>query len=70
MQQNLFQYRGRSDYSEELAGTISFPDILSELDKSVKCTSMSEWLDAAEVVIQKDPNVSSALQIAHTYYAV
>ena len=63
LQQKCFQCRGRSDCPEELAGTISFPDILSELDKGVKYTSMSEWLDAAEAVIQKDPNVSYILYI-------
>ena len=58
LQQNRLQYRGHSDYLEELANTVSFPDILSELDKNGKCMSMSEWLDAAEAVIQKEQGVS------------
>ena len=58
LQQKHFQYRGRSGYLEELANTVSFPDILSELDKDGMCMSMSEWLDAAEAVIQKEQGVS------------
>ncbi len=61
LQQKRFQFRRRSDYPQELADTVSIPDILLELSKNVHCTSMSEWLDTAEEIIQKDLNVSCLL---------
>lgn len=65
LQQKRFQFRHRSDYIQELADTVSVPDILLELSKNVQCTSMSEWLGTAEETIQRDPNVSCLLWRMH-----
>ena len=61
VQQKRFQFRRRSDYPQELADTVGIPDILLELSKNVQSTSMSEWLNTAEEIIQKDSNVSCLL---------
>lgn len=57
LQRKCFWNKDPKDYPWELVDTIRFPDILLELDK-VKCASMSEWLDIAQVIIQEDSNVS------------